>query len=142
MNSTISRRAFAMRCAAGAIATGILGRRARAADDSAPTAPASRYIDVHTHIGHVWNAMPELSVEGLLKWMDASDIAKAVVLPLVSPESSSYPIPTDFVLEKTKPYRERLIPFCSIDPRTAYAGGFKGCHFSIEVQGRFKDGHG
>ncbi len=58
--------------------------------------------------------------------MDASDIAQAVVLPLVSPESSSYPLTSDFVLEATAPHRDRLIPFCSVDPRTSYSGGLKG----------------
>jgi predicted TIM-barrel fold metal-dependent hydrolase len=44
----------------------------------------------------------------------------------VNPEASSYPLTTDFVLEQTRPHRERLIPFCSIDPRTSYQGGHKG----------------
>jgi hypothetical protein len=49
-----------------------------------------------------------------------------VVLPLISPESSSYPLTTDFVLAETLPHRDRLIPFCSIDPRTSYSGGHQG----------------
>jgi predicted TIM-barrel fold metal-dependent hydrolase len=40
------------------------------------------------------------------------------VLPLVSPEAFWYPVSTDFVLRETAPYRDRLIPFCAIDPRT------------------------
>jgi len=66
------------------------------------------------------------AAEELLRWMDAHRIAQAVVLPLVSPESSSFLLTTDYVLEQTKPYRDRLIPFCSIDPRTSYSGGLKG----------------
>jgi predicted TIM-barrel fold metal-dependent hydrolase len=58
--------------------------------------------------------------------MDQHDVAQAVVLPLVSPESSAYPITTDYVLEATRPHRDRLIPFCSVDPRTSYSGGLKG----------------
>ena len=58
--------------------------------------------------------------------MDAHDISHAVVLPLVNPEASSYPLTTEFVLAETKPYRDRLIPFCSIDPRTSYQGGRQG----------------
>jgi hypothetical protein len=58
--------------------------------------------------------------------MDAYDVAQAVVLPLVSPESSSFPLTSDFVLEQTLPYRDRLIPFCSIDPRASYQGGHAG----------------
>ena len=87
---------------------------------------AGRYVDIHTHLGTVWNTGQELTAEELLRWMDASDIAQAVVLPLISPESSSYPISTEFVLGQTKPYRDRLIPFCAIDPRTSFSGGHAG----------------
>ena len=80
-----------------------------------------------------------LTAKELLGWMDANDIAQAVVLPLVSPESSSYPLTTDFVLEETKPYRDRLIPFCSIDPRTDYSGGQRG-HSCDHSRVRWKRG--
>jgi hypothetical protein len=50
--------------------------------------------------------------------MDAHDVERAVVLPLVNPESWFYPISTAHVLRETRPHRDRLIPFCSIDPRT------------------------
>lgn len=101
----------------------LLGNRtpARAAEF-----PAGRYVDVHTHLGQTWNTTQLLSAEDLLRWMDAHSIAQAVVLPLVSPEASSYPLSTDFVLAETKPFRERLIPFCSIDPRTSFTGGKQG----------------
>jgi hypothetical protein len=88
--------------------------------------PAGHYVDVHTHLGQTWNSTEPLSAAGLLRWMDASDVAQAVVLPLVSPESSSYPLTTDFVLAETRPHRDRLIPFCSVDPRTSYSGGLRG----------------
>src|SRR5262249_36189595 len=88
--------------------------------------PPGRYVDVHTHLGQTWNNTKPLSADALLSWMDANEIAQAVVLPLVSPESSSYPITTDFVLESTKAHRQRLIPFCSVDPRTSYTGGLRG----------------
>jgi predicted TIM-barrel fold metal-dependent hydrolase len=81
---------------------------------------------MHTHLGQTWNTTEVLTAEVLLRWMDAHQIAQAVVLPLVSPESSSYLLTTDFVLAETKPHRDRLIPFCSIDPRTSYNGGHKG----------------
>jgi predicted TIM-barrel fold metal-dependent hydrolase len=85
-----------------------------------------KYIDVHTHIGQVWNTTTELTAKGLLDWMDANDIAQAVVLPVVSPEASSYPLTPDFVLAQTAPHRDRLIPFCCIDPRTTINLGFRG----------------
>jgi predicted TIM-barrel fold metal-dependent hydrolase len=81
---------------------------------------------MHTHLGQTWNTTEPLTAEVLLRWMDAHRIAQAVVLPLMSPESSSYILTADFVLEQTRPYRDRLIPFCSIDPRTSYSGGIKG----------------
>lgn len=88
--------------------------------------PAGDYVDMHTHLGQTWNTTVPLTAEELLRWMDAHKIAQAVVLPLVSPESSSYLLTTDFVLQQTQPYRDRLIPFCCIDPRTSYTGGAKG----------------
>jgi predicted TIM-barrel fold metal-dependent hydrolase len=87
--------------------------------------PAGRYVDVHTHLGQTWNTKDELTAEKLLAWMDENDISQAVVLPLVSPESSSYLLTTDFVLTQTKAHRDRLIPFCCLDPRTSYSGGHK-----------------
>ena len=53
-------------------------------------------------------------------------MAKAMVLPLVSPESSSYITLTDQVLEAAKRFPDRLVPFCCIDPRTSYEGGRAG----------------
>jgi hypothetical protein len=88
--------------------------------------PAGRYVDVHTHLGQTWNTKEALMADTLLGWMDASDIAQAVVLPLVSPESSSFLLTSDFVLAETKPHRDRLIPFCCLDPRTSFGGGPKG----------------
>lgn len=98
--------------------------------------PAGRYVDIHTHLGQTWNSTQPLSAAELLRWMDANEIAQAVVLPLVSPESSSYPLTTDFVLAETRPHRDRLIPFCSVDPRTSYSGGLQGL---VEMLKRYVD---
>ena len=86
--------------------------RPRRASRAAGNAPAGDYVDMHTHLGQTWNTTEPLTAEELLRWMDAHKIAQAVVLPLVSPESSSYLLTTDFVLAQTKPFRDRLIPFC------------------------------
>ncbi|MCU0877075.1 MAG: amidohydrolase [Pirellulaceae bacterium] len=120
----ISRRSWgqAAIAAAGIAATGGLRSIATAQD----AFPAGDYVDMHTHLGQTWNTTEPLSAEELLRWMDAHRIAQAVVLPLVSPESSSYLLTSDFVLEQTKPFRDRLIPFCAIDPRTSYSGGHAG----------------
>jgi uncharacterized protein len=128
----LNRRDFGRELAGAAGASMTLGLwsavpqpgRVSAAD--AKTYPPGRYVDMHTHLGQTWNTTEELSAEKLLGWMDANDIAQAIVLPLVSPESSSFLLTSEFVLAQTKPYRDRLIPFCCVDPRTSYSGGHKG----------------
>jgi len=117
----LSRRRFHRVALAGTLtAVTATARRAAAAF------PPGNYVDVHTHLGQTWNTTEPLSAGELLKWMDANQISQAVVLPLSSPESSSYLLTTDFVLDATRDHRDRLIPFCSIDPRTSYSGGLKG----------------
>jgi predicted TIM-barrel fold metal-dependent hydrolase len=106
--------------------TAALSARAAWAQKADTTPPPGRYIDVHTHLGQTWNTTDPLTAENLLRWMDAHEIARAVVLPLVSPESSSYLLTSEYVLTATLPHRDRLIPFCAIDPRTSYNGGVKG----------------
>jgi predicted TIM-barrel fold metal-dependent hydrolase len=117
----ISRRTFNRQLLATAVC--IAGARTGGVNGALP---ADDYVDVHTHLGQTWNTTEPLTAEELLRWMDAHRIAQAIVLPLVSPESSSFLLTTDFVLEQTKPFRDRLIPFCSIDPRTSYTGKLKG----------------
>ena len=95
-------------------------------DAGANEAVGGPYVDVHTHLGRTWNGDPPLTAEGLVKWMDENNVAKAVVLPLVSPESSSYLNLTEQALAGAKAYPDRLIPFCCIDPRTSYRNGRKG----------------
>lgn len=128
-----SRRKFHAGALAGlALASGI---RTLAADEK-KNFPKGTYVDVHTHLGQTWNTTVPLTAEELLRWMDAHSVAQAVVLPLSSPESSSYLLTTDFVLEQTAPFRDRLIPFCSVDPRTSYSGGRKGL---VEMLKRYVD---
>ena len=95
---------------------------------------ASKYIDVHTHIGTTWNGNKELTPEGLLRWMDDHDIEKSVLLPLTSPESSSFLLLTEPALKAAKDHPDRFIPFCSVDPRTSLRGGRKGF---LDVIGRY-----
>ena len=98
------------------------------------TKKASKYIDMHTHIGTTWNGNEELTADGLLHWMDDHDIEKSVLLPLTSPESSSYLLLTEPALAAAKAHPDRLIAFCSIDPRTSLRGGRKGF---LDVIGRY-----
>ena len=119
----ITRRRFHRQLAAGAAGVAATSLTSGLA---AASGPSFEYVDMHTHLGQTWNTTEVLTAEVLLRWMDAHHIAQAIVLPLVSPESSTYPLTTDFVLAETLPYRDRLIPFCSIDPRTSFSGGHQG----------------
>ncbi|REK18820.1 MAG: amidohydrolase [Planctomycetota bacterium] len=119
----ISRRDFVRQAAAAGAGLSLAAATARV---EAREFPPGQYVDMHTHIGQTWNTGEPLTAEGLLRWMDDNQISQAIVLPLVSPESSAYPITPNFVLKETKPYRDRLIPFCSVDPRTSYRDGLKG----------------
>jgi len=87
---------------------------------------ASRYIDMHTHIGTYTNGNKELKAADLVKWMDQHDIEKSVVLPLVSPESTTYLQLPDAAIRASREFPDRLVPFCSIDPRAIIRGGVKG----------------
>lgn len=105
---------------------------------AADTVPkkASKYIDVHTHIGTTWNGNKELTPDDLLRWMDEHDIEKSVLLPLTSPESSSFLLLTEPALAAAKAHPDRFIAFCSIDPRTSLRGGRKGF---LDVIGKYVD---
>lgn len=114
---TFGRRAF-LRSAA-AIATA-LGSNARLRAQSPGPSSKHIYFDCHVHLTQPWygDVRSVVTVDHLLHWMDAHEIARAAVLPLVSPEAFWYPVSTDYVLRETQPHRDRLIPFCAIDPRT------------------------
>ena len=130
-NRTTRRKFLGQTLAGSAAALNLCGSAT-----AAPPAAGRGYIDVHTHLGRTWNFTEEVTAKGLLRWMDQSQIAQAVVLPLVSPEASTFPAPTDFVLSQTKPHRDRLIPFCVFDPRTTYTGGRKGL---VDILRRWAD---
>jgi predicted TIM-barrel fold metal-dependent hydrolase len=122
----LSRRDFQIRLAAGLGAW--CGSSSLGVPRSAAAAgkPASKYIDVHTHVGTIWNGNKELTASQLVRWMDHHDVVQAVVLPLTSPESSSFLCLTEGALQAHKEFPDRLIPFCSIDPRTSVVGGVRG----------------
>jgi uncharacterized protein len=109
----ITRRRFMIRTAAG-LSTLALSRGAHTQEKT----QGGPYIDIHTHITQEWGSNEKLSAKALIEWMDANNVAQACVLPLIMPESWDHPVTTDYVLRETEPYRDRLIPFCSIDPRT------------------------
>ena len=129
---SLTRRHF-LNTAAG-IAGSLTLPRLYAAEKS--TKRATKYIDVHTHIGTTWNGNKELTPDDLLRWMDEHDVEKSVLLPLVSPESSSFLLLTEPALQAAKDHPDRFIPFCSIDPRTSVRGGRKGF---LDVISRYVD---
>ena len=102
--------------------------RCRSSAERSRAAPVAGgpYIDVHTHVGRDLEPDPPLPPTRWSRWMDEHHVAKAVVLPLVSPESSSYLNLTEQAIEAARRFPDRLIPFCCIDPRTSYRGGRAG----------------
>lgn len=122
--SSTSRRRFLRRSMALAAGAGAVRGLARAS--SAQEGRGGPYIDVHTHLGRTWNGDEPMTPAALLRWMDAHEVAKAVVLPLVSPESSSYLNLTEVALDAAHAHPDRLVPFCCVDPRTSYRGGRAG----------------
>jgi predicted TIM-barrel fold metal-dependent hydrolase len=105
--------------------------------------PKYRYIDIHTHVGTFYFGR-ELTADGLVKLMDKHAIEKAVVLPLVSPESAPYLQTTESALAAHKAHPDRLIPFCCLDPRSTtgrperygHVEGLKGMKSILQ---RYKD---
>src|SRR5580698_934021 len=130
MTQLLTRRSFTRACASTALLalTAPPINTARAAEPL----PKGKFVDIHTHLGQTWNTTKDLTAEDLLKWMDDHEVAQAVVLPLVSPESSSYLLTTESILAKTQPHRDRLIPFCCIDPRTSFSGGPKAVQAMLQ----------
>lgn len=135
--SAVSRRRFnaslASACAGAAACavTGFGSSRVLAAEpDPRPTKEAStiqgKTIDIHTHLTQAWNKIGPMTPEMMLRWMDAHRVARSVVLSLVSPESWYFPITTQWVLEQTRGHRDRLIPFCGVDPRSVLLEGYRG----------------
>src|ERR1043166_8223771 len=79
--------------------------------------PKYKYIDIHTHVGTFYFGRP-LTADDLVRMMDRHAVEKAVVLPLVSPESAPYIQTTESALAAHKAHPDRLIPFCCLDPRS------------------------
>ncbi len=76
-------------------------------------------IDIHTHVLTVWGEKP-LTAGVLLKRMEELGIERFAILPIIGPEGSYLHFGTEDVLKVYRKNPEKVIPFCSIDPR---AGG-------------------
>ena len=138
----ISRRRFL--AAAGAAALG-----SRLASALPPARPKYKYIDIHTHLFFT----RLVGAKGLLHWMDEHDVERAVILPLVSPESAPtlHPMQTnEAAIEAAQAHPDRLIAFCCLDPRVTIdptapktnpqrGGHVSGTDGLIQILKRYKD---
>jgi hypothetical protein len=136
----LSRRRFLATSAVAALAC---QRPVFAAQNTRPT---HKYIDIHTHLG-AFHAGQNVSVKGLLGWMDEHDVERAVVLPLVSPEAAprlQAMQTSDAAIEAAQAHPDRLIAFCCLDPRVtttnpARYGHVDGVRGMTEILKRYQD---
>lgn len=81
-------------------------------------------LDVHTHIGRLLHDLPANTLDDLLATMDRHGVERACVMAVESPEELDYYVPTTEVLAACARHPDRLIPFCSLDPRHRYPDRF------------------
>lgn len=112
--------------ATSTVAMSALAQKGLTSIAAAADEPPPQFIDMHTHIGTYTNGNKELTAKALVEWMDEHRIEKSVVLPLVSPESTTYLQLPDAAIKASREFPDRLIPFCSIDPRAIIRGGLEG----------------
>jgi predicted TIM-barrel fold metal-dependent hydrolase len=74
-------------------------------------------IDFHAHLGKVIYGYDALTPEKLINFMDAYNIEKSIILPLINPEEEDYYYTTEQALCDCAKYPNRLIPFAHMDPR-------------------------
>lgn len=102
----------------GAAAVGLAGSGAAVAHSGNEELENIPLIDVHTHLVPIraFDRAP-FRVDDAVNWMDENGVDKMVVLPLESPTSWSFPIPSWWVLRETQKYSDRFIPFCTVAPQ-------------------------
>ena len=79
-------------------------------------------IDIHCHTSYPKgifraNGTRCPDPDELVRMLDAAGIDKAVVLSMVNPERHAWLITPQEVMQICGEYPDRLIPFCSVDPR-------------------------
>jgi len=140
MSTRIQRRQFLLAAAASAAACSMSGRDLLARER---TPRKIKYIDIHTHLGAFYFGQ-ELTADLLVRFMDEHDVEKACVLPLISPESAPVAQPVTTAIAAFKEYPERIIPFCTVDPRAVTAPGQRTGHVAgvkgiIDILKRYQD---
>lgn len=133
----VSRRCFLGSAVAATAALGLPRRSA-----ARPTGKI-RYIDIHTHLGAFYFGQ-ELTADLLVRFMDEHDVEKACVQPLISPESAPVAQPVTTAITAFHQYPDRIIPFCTVDPRAVTAPGQRTGHVAgvkgiIDILKRYQD---
>jgi len=83
------------------------------------------FIDIHVHafqrLQYSYTGKQELCTpEQLIEIYDDIGVEKAVLLPIVSPESLMEIQCSLDILDIAEKYPDRFIPFCNVDPRTCH----------------------
>ena len=77
-------------------------------------------IDIHVHATwtrHLVDGKTRPMAPELIEMMDQAGIDMAVVMSVVSPECRTYYNSPESTIEVCRQYPQRLVPFCSVDPR-------------------------
>ncbi|MDG5820810.1 amidohydrolase family protein [Natronococcus sp. A-GB7] len=75
-------------------------------------------FDAHTHvIPTEARGRDPLFAEQLVEWMDTNSVDRAIVLAFDAPEAYPVQAPSGWVLDEVDSYPDRLVPFCTVDPR-------------------------
>jgi len=83
-----------------------------------------KLIDIHAHAGRLLHGRPYLRPYDLLEIMNREGIDQACLMAVENPEELDYYFSTEQVLAACQEHPERLIPFCSVDPRHRYPESF------------------
>lgn len=123
----VPRRIFLAGALAAASSLGFVEPAAARAARSIP------FIDIHTHLGAFYHGQ-ELTADLLVRFMDEHGVEKACVLPLISPESAPVAQPVTNAILAFRQFPDRIIPFCTVDPRAVTEPGKRAGHV-VGVQG-------
>lgn len=93
-------------------------------------------IDFHTHLYKSWNTLKGMTAEEMLRKMDKHDVERSVVFTM-NGFWGDFRAANDELVNLTRPYRDRLIPFCTVHP---YAGNnaideMKRCNEQFGIKG-------
>lgn len=89
-------------------------------DESGRGRPETKLIDAHTHITPIDGTTRQVfSADQAISWMDDNGVDQAVLLPLESPTSWFFPVPTWWILNEASKFPDRFIPFCTVAPQVA-----------------------